>query len=221
MPDLQVLEHFAGDRRGNADNGRHSENRRDAILESTRLPGKDAVAYANKVWEAIELVKADLTTLPVDAIVNAANQSLAGGGGVDGAVHRAGGPEIMRELRERYDGCPTGSAVVTGGGQLPARHVIHAVGPRWRDGDHGEPDQLRSAYRSAFARAAELGCATVSAPSISTGIYGFPVETAAPIALDEARAALQRQGTTLREITFALFSERDVEVYERALHALD
>ena len=169
----------------------------------------------------LRLRRADITTLPVDAIVNAANQSLAGGGGVDGAVHRAGGPEIMRELRERYDGCPTGSAVVTGGGQLPARHVIHAVGPRWRDGKHDEPDQLRSAYHSAFTHAAELGCATVATPSISTGIYGFPVEAAAPIALEEARAALEREGTTVREITFALFSESDLEVYGRALQALD
>ncbi|HZU77225.1 MAG TPA: macro domain-containing protein, partial [Dehalococcoidia bacterium] len=105
----------------------------------------------------ILLQRADITTLNVDAIVNAANQSLAGGGGVDGAVHRAGGPEIMRELRARYTRCETGSAVITGAGRLPARHVIHAVGPRWRDGNHGEPDLLRSAYRTAFRIAAEHG----------------------------------------------------------------
>jgi O-acetyl-ADP-ribose deacetylase len=168
----------------------------------------------------ITLQRADITTLPVDAIVNAANQSLAGGGGVDGAVHRAGGPEIMRELRARYDGCPTGSAVITGAGRMPAQHVIHAVGPRWRDGEHDEPELLRAAYRNAFRIAADQGCATVAAPSISTGIYGFPVEQAAPIALEEARAALSVAGTPLRQILFALFSERDLAVYAAALAAL-
>ena len=162
-------------------------------------------------------MRADITTLAVDAIVNAANSSLAGGGGVDGAVHRAGGPEIMRELHERYSGCPTGQAVITGAGRMPARHVIHAVGPRWRDGAHGEPDLLASAYRSAFGIAHEQGCATVAAPSISTGIYGFPIDLAAPVALGEARRALERPGTALREITFALFSPSDLDVYTAAL----
>jgi O-acetyl-ADP-ribose deacetylase len=168
----------------------------------------------------ITLQQADITTLPVDAIINAANQSLAGGGGVDGAVHRAGGPEIMRELRARYDGCPTGSAVITSAGRMPAQHVIHAVGPRWRDGEHDEPELLRAAYRNAFRLAAEQACATVAAPSISTGIYGFPVEQAAPIALDEARDALSVAGTPLRQILFALFSDRDLAVYAGALTAL-
>ena len=168
----------------------------------------------------LRLRRADITTLRVDAIVNAANQSLAGGGGVDGAIHRAGGPEVMRELKARYSGCPTGEAVLTGGGRLPARHVIHAVGPRWRDGNHGEDDLLASAYRNAFRIAHDEGLATVAAPSISTGIYGFPVERAAPIALGAARAALQRSPTTLREITFALFSPADLEVYSRALDSL-
>src|SRR5579884_3529618 len=103
----------------------------------------------------LDVIVADITTLDVDAIVNAANQSLAGGGGVDGAVHRAGGPAIMQELRRRYDRCDTGSAVITGAGNLPAKHVIHAVGPRWRDGDHGEPELLASTYRTAFRIAAE------------------------------------------------------------------
>lgn len=123
----------------------------------------------------------------------------------------------MAELRQRYDGCPTGSAVITGAGGLPARHVIHAVGPRWRGGDHCERDQLRSAYRCAFALAAENGAATVVCPSISTGIYGFPIAMAAPIALEEARAALAATGTTVREITFALFSDSDLAEFERAL----
>ena len=168
----------------------------------------------------ITLQRADITTLRVDAIINAANQSLAGGGGVDGAVHRAGGPGIMRELRETYDGCPTGSAVITAAGRMPARHVIHAVGPRWRDGDHNEPQLLGAAYRSAFRIAAEHGCATVAAPLISTGIYGFPVEQAAPIALGEARDALSDEGTPLRHIIFALFSDKDLAAYADALTAL-
>ena len=166
---------------------------------------------------AIVLRRADITTLRVDAIVNAANQHLQRGGGVDGAIHRAAGPSLQQELDSRYSGCPTGSAVVTSAGELPARHVVHAVGPRWRDGGHGEPDQLRSAYRTAFRLAAEHGCATVAAPSISTGIYGFPVEKAAPIAIEEARGALEVPGTPLREITFALFSDHDLAVFRGAL----
>lgn len=168
----------------------------------------------------LRLERGDITTFAVDAIVNAANQHLAGGGGVDGAVHRAGGPEIMDELRRRYDGCPTGSAVVTGAGRMRARYVIHAVGPRWRDGDHGEPDLLRSAYRTSFSLAAEQGCATVAAPAISTGIYGFPVDFAAPIAVEEARRALAEPQTPLRTITFALFSAGDLDVFARALRDL-
>jgi len=167
----------------------------------------------------LELVRADITLLEVDAIVNAANKSLAGGGGVDGAVHRAGGPEIMRELGERYDGCPTGSAVITGAGRMRARFVIHAVGPRWRDGEHGEPDLLASAYRTAFQLASEQGVSTVAAPSISTGIYGFPIERAAPIALAEARRALAA-GPPPERITFALFSDSDLSVFSRALDSL-
>ena len=169
---------------------------------------------------AIVLLQADITTLPVDAIVNAANSALAGGGGVDGAIHRAGGPEIMRELRERYDGCPTGGAVITGGGRLPAKAVIHAVGPRWRDGDHGEPELLASAYRTAFALARDHGHATVAAPSISTGIYGFPIARAAPIAVSAARDALQEPATSITEVTFALFSPGDVRVFVEALAQL-
>jgi O-acetyl-ADP-ribose deacetylase (regulator of RNase III) len=165
----------------------------------------------------IALVRADITTLTVDAIVNAANSSLAGGGGVDGAIHRAAGPELVHELQDRYHGTPTGTAVITGAGRLSARYVIHAVGPRWRDGDHGEADLLAAAYRSAFALAAEHRCLSVAAPSISTGIYGFPIRLAAPIAIDEASTALVADATSLREITFALFSDSDLEVFARAL----
>lgn len=169
---------------------------------------------------AIVLLQGDITTLHVDVIVNAANSALAGGGGVDGAVHRAGGPGIMRELRDRYAGCPTGSAVITGGGRLPVKAVIHAVGPRWRDGDHAEPELLASAYGSAFALARDHGHATVAVPSISTGIYGFPIARAAPIALAAARDALQEPETSITEITFALFSPSDLRVFVEALAQL-
>jgi O-acetyl-ADP-ribose deacetylase (regulator of RNase III) len=169
----------------------------------------------------LRLQRADITALAVDAVVNAANSALAGGGGVDGAIHRAGGPAIMRELRELHvGGCPTGSAVMTHGGELPARYVIHAVGPRWRDGRHGEPALLRSAYRTAFQLAADHDCESVAAPSISTGIYGFPVSAAAPIALEEARAALQQPDTPVREVIFALFSDADLAVFAEALAGL-
>lgn len=168
----------------------------------------------------ISLVRTDITTLTVDAMVNAANQHLAGGGGVDGAIHRAAGPALMEELRARHGGgCPTGSAVITGAGQLHARHVIHAVGPRWRGGGHGERELLAGAYRTAFRLAAEHGCATVAAPSISTGIYGFPIAEAAPIAIAEARRALGESGTPLRSITFALFAAADLDAFSVALTA--
>ena len=165
----------------------------------------------------VRAIRGDITTVAADAVVNAANQHLAGGGGVDGAIHRAAGPSLMAQLRGRYDGCVTGDAVITGAGRLPARHVIHAVGPRWHDGAHGEPEKLRSAYRRAFALAAEHGCATVVSPSISTGIYGFPIATAAPIAVAEAVTALAADGTPLREVTFALFSDADLAVFIQAL----
>jgi O-acetyl-ADP-ribose deacetylase (regulator of RNase III) len=169
---------------------------------------------------AIVLLQADITKLRVDAIVNAANSALAGGGGVDGAIHRAGGPQIMAELRRDHSGgCPTGSAVMTGGGRLAARYVVHAVGPRWRGGGRGEAEALASAYRTSFQLAAERGCRTVAAPAISTGIYGFPVDEAAPIAIGEARAALEASGTALEEITFALFSPGDHAAFAAALRS--
>ena len=170
----------------------------------------------------LRLLRADITTLDVDAVVNAANSHLAGGGGVDGAIHRAAGHrELQEELQRRHpDGCPTGSAVVTGGHALRARHIVHAVGPRWSDGRSEECDRLLgSAYRSALALAAEAGCATVALPSISTGIYGFPIERAAPIAVNAAAEVLEQPGTPLRELVFALFSDADLDVYREALAA--
>ena len=135
---------------------------------------------------AIELVVGDLTEQQVDAIVNAANESLLGGGGVDGAIHRAGGPEILAES-SKLGGCAPGDAKATTGGRLPARWVIHAVGPRWRGGENGEPELLASAHRRALEVARELGARTVAFPAISCGIYGYPPELAAPVAVGAAR----------------------------------
>ena len=130
----------------------------------------------------IELVEGDITEQHVDAIVDAANESLLGGGGVDGAIHRAGGPAILAECR-RLGGCATGDAKATTAGDLPARWVVHTVGPVWHGGDRGEPELLASCHRASLALAEELGCRTVAFPAISTGVYGFPLERAAPIAL--------------------------------------
>ncbi|HEX3607628.1 MAG TPA: macro domain-containing protein [Candidatus Dormibacteraeota bacterium] len=170
----------------------------------------------------ITVERADVTTLDVDAVVNAANAQLAGGGGVDGAIHRAAGAAALQEeLHRRHPGgCPTGSAVITSGHRLRARHIVHAVGPRWSEGRAEECDvHLRSAYGTAFALAAAEGCASVAAPSISTGIYGFPIERAAPIAVAAAREALEQPGTPLREVRFALFSDADLDTFSRALEA--
>lgn len=163
----------------------------------------------------LELHQGDITRLAVDAIVNAANSGLRGGGGVDGAIHRAGGPAIMAECR-RIGGCPTGQAVVTTGGNLPARYVIHAVGPVWQGGNRGEPELLRSAYANSLLRAEELGLTSVAFPSISTGVYGYPIELACPIAVDAAIDHVQR-GTALRRIVFCLFSPGDYAVYDTHL----
>ena len=166
----------------------------------------------------ITLVRGDITEQRVDAIVNAANSRLAGGGGVDGAIHRAGGPSIMAACRS-IGGCPTGQAVRTGAGDLPAEHVIHAVGPRWGGGDRGETELLASAYRASLEVAAGHGAQTVAFPSISTGIYGFPIGPAAKIALRTVRDTAPAHG--FDEVRFVLFSQADLGVYERALEALE
>jgi O-acetyl-ADP-ribose deacetylase (regulator of RNase III) len=171
----------------------------------------------------LRLVTGDITRLPADAIVNAANSRLAGGGGVDGAIHRAGGPEIMHELdgiRERAGGCPTGGAVITTAGRLPARYVFHAVGPVYRGGGCGEAELLASCYRTCLRMAEERGVANVSFPSISTGAYGYPIQEAARVALGEILAHLSRPVTRVREVTFVLFSHSDYEVYARILKEL-
>jgi O-acetyl-ADP-ribose deacetylase len=167
----------------------------------------------------IRLVQGDITRVVVDAMVNAANSSLAGGGGVDGAIHRVGGPAVMADLERRYGRarhCPTGSAVVSDAGQLPARIVIHAVGPVWRGGTSGEAEALASAYRTSLDLAGREGCRTVAFPSISTGIYGYPVDLAAPIALQTVDAWLAANPDALDSITFVLFSPDSREAFERA-----
>ncbi len=164
----------------------------------------------------LKLLVGDITRVPVDAMVNAANAALAGGGGVDGAIHRVGGPSIMRELdqiRGKTGGCPTGGAVATAAGLLPARFVFHAVGPVYRDGRRGEPESLASCYRSCFSLAARHQIQSISFPSISTGAYGYPVGDAARIALREVRRHLKQEGGSLREVIFVLFTEADHRVY--------
>ena len=152
----------------------------------------------------IELVLGDITQQDVDAIVNAANPSLLGGGGVDGAIHRAGGPSILEECR-LLGGCEQGDVKPTSGGKLPARHVLHAVGPIWRGGAEGEAELLASCHRRAIELADELGCGSVGFPAISTGAYGYPVELAAPVAIAAAKAALRAHPS----VELALFVFRD------------
>ncbi len=166
----------------------------------------------------IELVRGDITDESSEAIVNAANSALAGGGGVDGAIHRAGGEAIMRECA-KINGCPTGNAVITTGGRLKAKYVIHAVGPIYEDGDSGEPQLLASAYASSLRLALDKGIKTISFPSISTGAYGYPIEDAAGVALKTV-VDFVKANKGLRSVRFVLFSERDLAVYSIALKRL-
>ena len=159
----------------------------------------------------ITFVVGDLTAQDVDAIVNAANEALAPGGGVCGAIRHAGGDEIFDECA-RLGGCATGDAKATGAGRLPARWVIHAVGPVWHGGDHGEPELLASAYRRSLEVAEELGCRTIALPALSTGIYGFPVELAAPVAL----GALRDLGERFDEVRLVFLDDDMRAIYERA-----
>ena len=165
----------------------------------------------------ITLKRGDITRIPCDAVVNAANSSLLGGGGVDGAIHRAGGPEILsacREIRAARGGCPTGEAVVTPAGNLPARFVIHTVGPVWQGGTADEAELLAACYRNALLRAEELQLRTVAFPNISTGVYGYPKRRAAAIAVDTVRAGT---GGAVEEVIFVCFDEENLRIYTELL----
>ena len=166
----------------------------------------------------LELVEGDITEQDTEAIVNAANPTLLGGGGVDGAIHRAGGPQILKECR-RIGGCPTGEARITTGGRLKARWVIHTVGPVYRDGKRGEADLLASAYRNSLRLASERGIASLAFPSISTGAYGYPIAEAARIALRTAIEYLDAY-PDIRLVRFVLFGQAALRVYEQALDEL-
>jgi O-acetyl-ADP-ribose deacetylase (regulator of RNase III) len=171
----------------------------------------------------VTFIFGDITAQEVDALVNAANSGLAGGGGVDGAIHRQGGPTIMQEcdqIRARQGGCPPGRAVVTGAGQLPAKHVIHAVGPIWQGGTQGEDETLRQAYWHSLALARGINARTVAFPSISTGAYRFPIKRAARVALQAVRDWLEKNGPCLQEVRFVLFKGADLDVYRQTWQEL-
>ena len=166
----------------------------------------------------LRLVVGDITKIRVDAIVNAANTGLSGGGGVDGAIHRAGGPTIMRELdaiRANAGGCPCGHAVTTGAGSLPAQYIFHAVGPIYHDGQHGEPEQLANCYRTCLDLAERHGVRTISFPAISTGAYGYPLEEAAEVALGTVGACLEQPECAVRDVLFVLFDQGTYDVHAR------
>ncbi|MEE9410130.1 MAG: O-acetyl-ADP-ribose deacetylase [Candidatus Heimdallarchaeota archaeon] len=167
----------------------------------------------------IVLIKGDITVEETDAIVNAANTSLRGGGGVDGAIHRAGGPTILEECIEKYpDGCKTGEAKITTGGELKTQWVVHTPGPIWRGGSEDEHTLLANSYRNSFHMAEVVGATSISYPSISTGIYAFPIQQAAPIAINTVLNCLP--SNCIREVHFVLFSQRDFDIYSEALQKI-
>ncbi len=169
------------------------------------------------------ITQGDITRQSTDAIVNAANSSLMGGGGVDGAIHRAGGPAILQECKKivaRQGRLPAGKAVITTGGNLKAKYIIHTVGPVWHGGNKGEPELLASAYRESLKVAAENSLNSVSFPSISTGAYGYPIDQATKVALNAAITFLSESDTSLREVVFVLFDSRTLEAYSSALREM-
>lgn len=164
----------------------------------------------------LELVSGDITEQAVDALVNAANSRLAGGGGVDGAIHRRGGPSIMEATNRSYpSGCPTGTAVISTAGNLPAQYVIHAVGPVWQGGDHQEAELLAAAYQRALELAVEYGCRTVAAPALSTGVYGYPLDQAAEVSLSTAAHFLREHGQP-ELVRFVLWGDAALNAFTRA-----
>jgi len=167
----------------------------------------------------IEIMRGDITQLAVDAIVNAANNTLLGGGGVDGAIHRAAGPGLMAECAG-LGGCESGDAKITGGHRLAARHVIHAVGPVWRGGAQGEPELLQSAYRRCFEVAAENGLRSIAFPAISCGVYGYPMRAGALIALSAAREAVG-YNPALERVVFVVYNDQTLQVYRHAAAVLE
>jgi len=173
---------------------------------------------AGSYLDRIALEQGDITRVTVDAIVNAANTSLLGGGGVDGAIHRAAGPELLAECRT-LGGCPTGSAKITHGYRLPAKYVIHAVGPVYRDGRSGEPELLAGCYRTALKLAVEHRLKSIAFPAISCGVYGYPLDEAADIALGET-AAFLKNDDQLERVLFVLFDRRAFDAYQRAYQKL-
>jgi O-acetyl-ADP-ribose deacetylase (regulator of RNase III) len=167
--------------------------------------------------QKIEIIKGDITAMKVDVIVNAANSSLLGGGGVDGAIHRAGGPQILEDcqaVRARQGGCPTGEAVITRAGKLPAQHVIHTVGPVWCGGQNREPEKLANCYRNSLQLAIDHGCRTIAFPNISTGIYGYPKEAAANIALETVTEFLS-QHDEIEKAVFVCFDDENYRIMTR------
>jgi O-acetyl-ADP-ribose deacetylase (regulator of RNase III) len=186
--------------------------------QHVNLGGIKVMRNEFKIGKAtVRLVRGDITEMETDAIVNAANSGLMGGGGVDGAIHRRGGPKILEECKkiratEWPQGLPTGKAVITGAGNLKAKHVVHTVGPVWRGGNRGEPEMLAQAYQNSLRLAASKGLKTVAFPSISTGAYGYPVEDACGVALEAVKEFLEKEDN-LDEVVFVLFSESAFKVY--------
>jgi len=170
-----------------------------------------------KVASKIHVVKGDITHMRVDAIVNAANAQLIPGGGVVGAIHRAAGPELFRELKQKHSGCPPGRAIITKGYRLPAKYVIHTVGPVWKGGQHGEDEVLASAYRSSLELARKHKLKSIAFPNISTGVYGFPKTRAAQIAIETVKNFLRETDADM-EVYFVCYDEDNYQIYNQLLH---